>query len=145
MPHTKVVIHYIWATKNKNPIISSTLKPLLIEHIKENARAKGIYIDTINCVKDHIHLLLSLGIEQTISNLARLIKGESSYWVNKQKILENKFEWQDDYIALSVSESAIDVVRHYIKNQEEHHRKISFDEEYNQFLRIFGMQKKFFG
>jgi putative transposase len=135
MPYTKVFIHYIWATKNRRLLISKELKPLLLQHISENTGKKEIFIDTINCVADHIHLLVSLGTEQTIAKTAMLIKGESSFWVNKQKFIKDKFEWQDEYIALSVSYSAIDKVRAYILNQEEHHKKKPFAEEYDEFLR----------
>jgi putative transposase len=68
-----------------------------------------------------------------------LIKGESSFWVNKEKLTREKFEWQDEYIALSVSESGVENVRKYIYNQEEHHRKKTFGEEYQEFLRIHGL------
>ena len=139
MPFTKVMIHYIWATKNRKPIINKELKPLLLNHIKENSIKKEIFIDSLNCVEDHIHLLVSLGTEQTIAKVAMLIKGESSFWVNKEKLISEKFEWQDEYIALSVSESGIENVRKYIYNQEEHHNKKSFKEEYEDFLRIHGL------
>jgi len=138
MPFTKVMIHFIWATKGRSPIITKELKPMLLAHIKENSIAKGIFIDTMNCVEDHIHLLISMGSEQTISKVAMLIKGESSFWVNKQKLTNQKFEWQEEYIALSVSESITDKVREYISNQEEHHRKKSFKEEYDEFLKLHG-------
>jgi REP element-mobilizing transposase RayT len=134
MPYTKVWIHFIWSTKNRSKIISKDLKALLINHIIENAHIKGIFIDTINCVADHIHILVSLGREQTISKIVMLIKGESSNWVNKQKLIQGKFEWQDEYIAISVSESQVDKVRKYIANQEKHHRTKSFAEEYKLFL-----------
>lgn len=136
MPYTKVFIHYIWAAKNRAHLISKELKPLLLQHIKENSIKKEIFIDTINCVSDHIHLLVSLGTEQTIAKTAMLIKGESSFWVNKHQNLKTKFEWQDEYIALSVSYSAIDKVRTYILNQEEHHKKKTFTEEYKDFLSV---------
>ncbi len=110
-------------------------------HIKQNSIKKEIFIDTLNCVEDHIHLLLSLGTEQTISKIAMLIKGESSFWVNKEKLIKQKFEWQDEYIALSVSESAIDKVRQYIMNQEEHHKKKTFLQEYEEFLNIHGLNR----
>jgi len=134
MPYTKVLIHFIWSTKNRQHLISKELKPLLLEHIKANSIKKLIYIDTLNCVSDHIHLIISLGTEETIAKTAMLIKGESSFWVNKQNVLNSKFEWQDEYIALSVSYSAVDKVRAYILNQEEHHRKKTFTEEYGEFL-----------
>ena len=135
MPYTKVLIHYIWSTKNREHLISKELKPLLLKHIKENSIKKEIFLDSLNCVSDHIHLLVSLGNEQTISKIAMLIKGESSFWVNKQQIIKPKFEWQEEYIALSVNYSAADKVRMYIANQEEHHKKITFAMEYEEFLK----------
>ena len=145
MPYTKAMIHFIWSTKNRDRIISKELKPLLLAHIKENSIKKGIFIDTLNCVEDHIHLLISLGREQTIAKIAMLIKGESSFWVNKQKLVKEKFEWQDEYIALSVSESGINKVRQYIVNQEEHHSKKTFTQEYEEFLSAHGFSKDDFG
>jgi putative transposase len=145
MPYTKVLIHFIWSTKNRERLITKELKPLLLNHIKENSLKKGIHIDCLNCVEDHIHLLISLGTEQTISKLAMLIKGESSFWINKQNIIKQKFEWQNEYIALSVSNSAIDKVRKYIANQEEHHKKQTFTEEYEIFLTAHGLDSKSFG
>ncbi len=139
MPYTKVMIHFIWATKNRMPLITRELKPVLLSHIKENSIKKEIFIDSLNCVEDHIHLLVSLGTEQTIAKTAMLIKGESSYWVNKQKLIKSKFEWQDEYIALSVSESAISNVRKYIANQEEHHKTKTFKDEYEAFLEENGL------
>jgi len=141
MPFVKVWIHLIWSTKNREKLISKELKPNLISHIKENAKFKDIYIDSINCVPEHIHILFSLKSEQSISKVAMLIKGESSYWVNKNKISNFKFEWQDEFIAVSVSESQLHKVRAYIKNQEEHHRKKSFDEEYRIFIEKYGFNK----
>lgn len=71
----------------------------------------------------------------------QLIKGESSYWINKQKLTPEKFEWQDEYFAVSVSESNIDIVRDYIKNQEEHHRHKTFADEYDELIEKFGFKK----
>lgn len=140
MPYTKVLIHYIWSTKNRHHLISKELKPLLLEHIRENSIKKKIFILALNCVSDHIHLLVSLGTEQTIAKTAMLIKGESSFWVNKLNLLNTKFEWQDEYIALSVSYSASDKVKTYILNQEEHHRKKTFSEEYEAFLEAINLE-----
>lgn len=137
MPFTKIWIHLIWSTKNRAKLIDRELKQKLLHHIKENAKLKDIYIDTLNCVQDHIHLLISLGREQSISKIVMLIKGESSNWINKNKFSYGKFEWQDEYIAVSISESQVDKVREYIKNQEEHHRFKPFDEEYNLFLKKY--------
>jgi len=135
----------MWATKNRQRVISKELKPLLLSHIKENSIKKDIYIDCLNCVEDHIHVLLSLSVDQTISKVMQLIKGESSFWVNQQDIVKDKFEWQDDYIGLSVSESAIDKVRAYIGNQEQHHSKKTFEQEYKEFLTAHGFKAGNFG
>ena len=70
-----------------------------------------------------------------------LLKGESSYWINKNKLIREKFEWQDEYFAVSVSESAVNKVRDYIKNQEEHHKKKSFQQEYDEFMHKYGFDK----
>lgn len=139
------MIHFMWSTKNRVPLIDNKLKPVLLNHIKENSVKQGIFIDRHNCVKDHIHLLVSLGTEQTISKIMMLIKGESSFWVNKQKLIRHKFEWQDEYIALSVSESAIQKVRDYIDRQEEHHKKVTFMQEYNEFMKAHGFKIMHFG
>lgn len=141
MPFIKVWIHIIWSTKNREKLISKELKPKLIAHIKENGKTKDIYIDTINCVSDHIHIIISLKGDQSISKLAMLIKGESSYWVNNNKLSKLKFEWQDEFIAVSVSESNLEKVRAYINNQEEHHRVKSFEEEYKLFVKKYGFEK----
>ena len=137
MPCTKIWIHLIWSTKNREKTISKEIKALLLDHIKDNSLRKDIYIDCMNCVSDHIHILLSLGREQSISKIVMLIKGESSNWINKNNLINGRFEWQDEYIAISVSESIIDKVRNYIHNQEEHHRLKSFDEEFRLFVKKY--------
>lgn len=91
-------------------------------------------MQAINCVADHMHMLVALETDQTIAKNAMLIKGESSYWVNKEKLIRRKFAWQDEYISLSVSPSDIDTIRVYIRNQEAHHRLKTFMEEYNEFI-----------
>jgi len=140
MPYINIYLHVIWSTKNRSKIITKELKPVLLEHIKSNAKKKGIYIDAVNCVADHIHFCISLGSDQNTGKVVQLIKGESSHWVNENKLIGGKFEWQDDYIALSVSKSMLDKVRKYIADQEEHHRKKSFIEEVEEFRKKYGFE-----
>ena len=140
MPYIKIWIHLIFSTKNRDKLISKALKPKLLNHIRENAVKKEIYIDFINCVEDHCHILLSLGGSQSVSDMALLIKGESSNWVNKNKLSKVHFAWQEEYIAVSISESQVNRVRDYIKNQEEHHRVKSFSEEYDLFIKKYGFK-----
>ncbi len=141
MAYIKIWIHFVWGTKSRKPLISTKLKPILINHITENAKSKKIYIDSINGEKEHIHILMSLGASQSISKVANLLKGESSHWVNAQNIIRGKFDWQDEYFAVSVSESMVSKVRKYIRKQEEHHRTKSFKEEYDEFIKNYRFNK----
>ncbi|WP_276373613.1 IS200/IS605 family transposase [Chryseolinea sp. H1M3-3] len=135
MPYLKVYIHFVWSTKNRIPFLNSPiLRQNLWNHIQENGLAKGVFIDTINGYEEHCHCLISLRVDQNISKVMHLLKGESSYWMNKNKLCSQKFEWQDDYFAMSVSESMVDKVRRYIKNQEAHHKTKSFKEEYDELV-----------
>jgi len=111
------------------------------QHIRENAKKKDIFIDFINGYQEHCHCLVSLGDNQTLRQIMQLIKGESSYWINKEHLLKEKFEWQDEYFAVSVSESQLNKVRDYIKNQENHHALQIWEEEYNELIEKFGFQK----
>lgn len=108
MPYIKIYIHFVWSTKNRKPYLdSSELRNKIWDHITDNATSKNIFIDIVNGYHDHCHTLISLGIDQTISKVMQLIKGESSYWINKNELCKEKFEWQDEYFAVSVSESMI--------------------------------------
>jgi len=142
MPFLKVYIHFVWSTKNRVPYLDSKeLRQKVWNHIRENAKEKGIFIDFINGYNDHCHCLISLGVDQTIQKVMQLIKGESSFWINKQGLTQQKFEWQDEYFAVSVSESVLEKVRNYIKNQEEHHLKKSFQIEYDEFMSKYKFEK----
>lgn len=138
MPYTKVLIHFVWSTKNRQRIIHKNLKPGLISHIKEYSKEKNIYIDTISAVEEHVHALISMNIDMSISKHMQLIKGESSHWINENNLLKYRFEWAEEYFAVSVSESLAQKVRDYIKNQEEHHKIKTFDEEYKDFIKKYG-------
>jgi REP element-mobilizing transposase RayT len=121
----KIWIHFIWATKYRQNLIDEELKYKLYNHIRANAKEKGIYIDHINGTENHIHILVSLKGEQSVSKVAFLIKGESSHWVNTNRLINEKFEWQNEFMALSISESLVPRLRNYIRNQEAHHNKKS--------------------
>ena len=149
MPFIKVYIHFVWSTKNRIPFLHTRkLRKKVWIHIKQNAKEKGIFIDFVNGYSDHCHCLVSLRHDQCIQDLMHLIKGESSFWINESNLLKNssdfsdiKFEWQDDYFAVSVSESNIQKVRNYIKNQERHHSRKTFQDEYDEFIVKFGFEK----
>jgi len=140
MPSTSIWIHLIWATKNRRPILTKDLRNTLFEHIKENALLKEIQLDTIGGVCDHVHVLVRVFPDQQVSRIVQLIKGESSHWVNSRNMVPVKFEWQDEYMAVSLSRSAVYLVRQYIRNQEVHHRKKTTAEEWQRILAEAGIQ-----
>ncbi|MBL1215040.1 MAG: IS200/IS605 family transposase [Ignavibacteriae bacterium] len=141
MPYIAIWIHAVWATKSRERIISKEIKPKLLAHMKENAKSKKIYINEMNCEPEHVHALISLSADQSISEVMQLIKGESSYWINQNKLTKVKFGWQDEYFAVSVSKSQIASVKKYIRNQEEHHRRKSYTEECEEFISKYGFDK----
>ena len=142
MPFVKVYIHFVWSTKNREPFLETKeIRDKVWFHIKDNAQKKGIFIDFVNGYSQHCHCLVSLGIDQTIQKTIQMIKGESSFWINKEGLTKSKFEWQDEYYAVSVSESMIEKVRNYIKNQELHHNTHSYDDEIDNLIDKHGFQK----
>ncbi len=134
------MIHAVWGTKNREAVLTTEVCSKLFNHIKEYAKSKEIFIDTINGHLDHVHCLFGLGTDQNISKVLQLIKGESSHWMNQNQIVPKKFSWADEYFAVSVSESQLPKVRDYIRTQEEHHRKITFAQEYDAFVRKHGFE-----
>ncbi|PXY00864.1 IS200/IS605 family transposase [Marinifilum breve] len=142
MPHIKVYIHFVWSTKCREPFLDTPeLRNKMWNHIKKNAKEKGIHVDFINGYKDHCHCLVSLGSNQTLSKIMGLIKGESSHWINECVFQKPLFQWQEEYYAVSVSQSMLNKVREYIKNQETHHSHKSFDEEENELIEKYGFVK----
>ncbi len=138
MSFIKVYVHYVWSTKNRQALLTDNIRYDVFSHIRENARNKNIFIDFINGYKDHIHCLVSLNDELSIGKIAQLIKGESSHWINQNKLTKEKFSWQDEYLAVAVCDEKVNIVRDYIKSQEEHHKKITFSKEYEQFIKRYG-------
>ena len=138
MSYINVYVHFVWSTKNREPFLIKDIRQEVFKHIKENAKAKNIHIDFINGYVDHVHCLVSLSDSLSIGKIAQLLKGESSFWINKNKLTTTKFEWQDEYFAIGVSDDKIQIVRDYIANQEEHHKKTTFSQEYDKFIERYG-------
>ena len=141
MPYIKAWLHLVWATKNRHRFLKKSIRRQVFDHIYENARSKGIFLDCVNGHDEHIHCLVSLSCDQTISKTVQMIKGESSFWINKQRLSNEKFEWQDEYFALSVSYSHLKKVRGYIYAQEYHHREKTFQQEYDEFIGKYEFDK----
>ena len=138
MPFIKIWIHTVWATKDRQPYLLKEIRQQVFQHILENSRAKGIHVDHINGHTDHIHCLVSMDADQNIATIMNLLKGESSFWINRNILTKTKFGWQDEYFAVSVSHSQIETVRKYIQNQDIHHKKKTFQQEYDEFIKKYG-------
>ena len=140
MSWVRVWIHLVFSTKNREPFLDKGIRKQVFQHMKENANEKDIWIDCVNGYSDHAHCLVSLNRELSLSKTVQLIKGESSHWINQLQLTKSKFIWQDDYWAVSVSESHLKRVREYIFNQEEHHSKKTFQEEVDDFMKKYGWE-----
>ena len=141
MAYVKNWLHCVWGTKSRIHYLKNGVKETVIEHIRANAKEKGIYIDIIDGHEQHLHCLISLKADQTLSGVMQLIKGESSFWINKNHIIKNKFSWAVEYFAVSVSESHVPRVRNYIRNQERHHRKATWEEESEEYMTKYGFER----
>ena len=137
MPFIKILIHAVWSTKDRKPLMNKENKDFLCHHIREYASGKNIHLINVNGHFDHLHCFISMAAEQNIATLMNLIKGESSHWANKNLKWLEKFGWQDDYFAVSVSESQFEAVKNYTTNQEEHHQRKTFQEEYDEFVKNY--------
>src|SRR3569833_4565818 len=107
MSFVKIWVHLVFATKNREPYLKKEFKNKVFRHIAENCSKKKIFLKEINGHKDHIHCLISLGKDQTISKISQLIKGESSFWINLNNLISEQFSWQDDYFAVSFGVSLV--------------------------------------
>jgi putative transposase len=141
MSYLKIWIHCVWTTNRKVPFLRDEIRNEIIFHIRDNAKTKGIYIDHINGHLEHLHALISLGGNQTVSEIMQKIKGESSHWINKNKLTKLKFEWQDDFYSVSIGMSQLENLRKYIRNQEQHHKKITFEEELDSIIEEYKLKK----
>ncbi|NBV14159.1 MAG: IS200/IS605 family transposase [Sphingobacteriia bacterium] len=118
MPKAELYVYVAWYTKNKYPFLSKSLLNKLTKHIIENAKTKYIQIEQIQGSQNHMHCLIKLKPAMSTSNAIKLIKGESAHWVNKHKLTEPKFNWNEKYFAATVSPNSIERVRNYILNPE---------------------------
>jgi putative transposase len=142
MPHslTKIWVHAVFGTKNRQPLISLRFTDELYSHIKKHLENDfGCRVRIINGTADHIHILFLLNPNFSVKDIMKNVKGESSHWVNQRDIIPGKFAWQGGYGAFSVSESIVDTVEHYIAYQKEHHRKKTFLEEFEEFMNAHGL------
>jgi REP element-mobilizing transposase RayT len=137
----KIWIHAIWSTKERRPLIDSTLEKKLHPFISDQLKDMECPVRIINGMPDHIHCLFRLNPKKSIADVIKQIKGSSSHYINQNNLIEEKFAWQTGYAAYSVSESVVEKVFEYIKNQKSHHQKKTFQQEYDDFLKLYGLYR----
>jgi REP element-mobilizing transposase RayT len=143
MPQSFVSLHHhlIFSTKDRVPLISAEVQPRLFEYIGGILRAEGSALEAAGGTADHVHLLVSLDKRMSISEALRIIKAGSSRWIHETfPDSLSGFTWQAGYGAFAVSHSHREKVRAYLSRQAEHHRKVTFQDEFLAFLRRHGIE-----
>jgi putative transposase len=142
MPNTftKIYVHIVFSTKNREQIISKEWEDDLYRYITGIIQKRNCKLYAIGGMPDHIHIFISMNPDIQLSYLVRDIKASSSKHINENNLCIGKFSWQIGYSAFSYSESQIDKVCKYILNQHEHHLKKTFKEEYISLLQAFKIE-----
>ena len=132
---TKLTYHVIFSTKYRQPLIRESIRERLYEYLGGTIRGLKGHLIEIGGVEDHLHLLANFSPALSLSDVIRDLKSNGSRWVNELKAVPGRFEWQKGYACFTVSYSQRGQIQNYIRNQREHHRKRTFQEEYIEYLR----------
>ena len=138
--YTQIHLQFVFAVKYRNGLIHESFKEELYQYISGIIKANNHKLLVINGMPDHLHIFIGMRPTQSISDLLQDIKGSSSKWINEKKFIKGKFEWQEGYGAFSYGKSQVKDVIAYIENQEQHHSKKTFRDEYLDFLKKFDVE-----
>ena len=138
--YTQLYIHYVFAVQNRISLIQPDRKESLNLYILGIVENHHHHLYAINGDPNHLHLLVSMNPNQSPSDLMYQAKRSSSLWINQERLVKEKFSWQEGFGAFSYGKSQIPNLIHYIQNQEQHHKEQSFSEEYLKFLELFEVE-----
>ena len=138
--YSRVWVHLIWATLERRPLLSRSAAVKMSGFLSDYASEKGIYMKINYVNPEHVHALVDLPTNLCLEEAMQLFKGGSSHWINESNLVPGKFGWGRGYGAFSVSHSGVGEVAKYIANQEEHHRKKSFSEEFKLFVKRYELK-----
>ena len=138
--YTQIHIHIIFAVKFRQAVIMPVWKDTLHKYITGVVQNNSHKMVSINSMPDHIHMLIGLRPIQALSDLIRMVKGDSSEWINQQRLTKAPFRWQNGFGAFSYAISQVPTVCGYIENQELYHRKKTFEAEYHEMLQKFQVE-----
>ena len=137
--YTKIYIHVIFTVQGRQNLMDRQHKDELYKYITGIIQNKKQKVISINGMSDHIHILIGIKPDTALSDLIRDVKANSSKFINERRWVAGRFHWQEGFGAFSYSHSQLGSVANYIKNQEEHHSKKTFKDEYLGMLRKFGV------
>jgi len=138
--YSQIHIHAVFAVQNRTSLINKDWKERLYKYIIAVIQKHGHKVLSIGGTADHVHILFGFRPTQSLSSMIQEVKRDTSEWINQNKFVMGKFMWQKGYGAFSYSKSQIPNVANYIENQEKHHTKKSFIEEYKKILNDFGVE-----
>ena len=137
---TQIYIQLVFSPKHRDRLLLEYLRPRIFEYLSGITTNLGHKSIIINGVLDHVHLFLGLNPKISVSETVKELKRSSSIFINEQRLFSGKFEWQEGYGGFSYGRSQIENVYEYIKNQEKHHQKRTFKEEYLDFLKKYEIE-----
>lgn len=138
--YSQVHLHFIFAPKYRQALITSDWETSLYKYITGIVEARQHKMIAINGMSDHLHMLVGFRTTQSIADLMQDVKADSSQWINVNRFCGSRFEWQAGYGVFSYAKSQVPSVINYIQTQKEHHRKLTFREEYLAFLEKFEVE-----
>jgi putative transposase len=138
--YSRCWLHLVWTTLDREPMLTKPAAVKASRFLTGYALEKDIYLKINYFNPEHVHALIDLPTNKTIEEVVQLFKGSSSHWINQNKLLRGKFSWGRGYGAFSVSHSHVNRVAEYIAHQEDHHRKKSFREEFERFVKKYGLE-----
>lgn len=138
--YSRCWLHLIWETLRREPMLDKRAAARASVNLSEYALEKGIFMKINYVNSDHTHALIDLPTNLSIEQAIQLLKGSSSHWINQKRLVRGRFAWGRGYGAFSVSHSDVGRVAKYIANQEEHHRKRTFEDEYQLFVKKYGLE-----
>jgi putative transposase len=138
--YTQIHIQSVFAVKRRAALLDKSWRPRLFQYMIGIMNYLGHRPLAVNGIEDHVHVFFGLNPTKSISDTMQMLKGETSAWINDNRLCGNTFAWQSGYGAFSYDKKLVPAVARYIENQEEHHRKVMFIDEYRKMLKDFDVE-----
>ena len=137
--YSRIWVHLVWATKNRSPLLIGEAGLRTAGYLRAHVKEHGIYLKICHVGPDHTHVLIDLPTNLSVEQGVKLLKGSTSHWINQNRIIPERFEWQIGYGAFSLSQSTVPTLCRYVARQEEHHRRKDFQAELRELVEAYGL------